>query len=195
MQTPTVPVPVETPYGTLYVVVASADAHSYRDTQRGDVIDLRPMLWASTDPEFGDDLRPEASWTIRGRAYYVHYRLFYQDRSHLAGGERWHPDGYQTLRGKFRNDRGGLVDFKSKTWDLMWDVTTGAVDTFTAEHPGWDGLSRYLHHRDNTGTEEAAAANARQKAWEHEQRADRHRKRQDDAEAEVPPAVMSLLQD
>lgn len=195
MQTPTVPVPVETQYGTLYVVVASADAHSYHDTQRGDVTDLRPMLWVSTDPEFGDDLRPEASWTIRGRAYHVHYRLFYQDRSHLAGGERWHPDGYQTLRGKFRNDRGAPVDFKSKTWDLMWAAMTGAVDTFTAEHPGWDGLSRYLHHRDNTGREEAAAANARQEAWEHEQRAALCRGRQIAAGAEVPWTVMDLLQD
>lgn len=193
MQTPTVPVPVETQYGTLYVVIASADAHSYHSMERGNVTDLRPMLWVSTDPEFGDDLTPEMSWTIRGRAYYVHYRLYYQDRSHLPG--HWNPGGYQPLRGKFRNDRGVSVDFKSKTWDLMWDTMLGAVDTFIAEHPGWDGLSRYLHHRDNTEGEEAAAARARQEAWEHEQRAIRHRERQIEAGSEVPWTVMDLIRD
>ncbi|MFF9879983.1 hypothetical protein, partial [Staphylococcus pasteuri] len=177
------------------VVVASADAHSYHDRERGNVTDLRPMLWVSTDPEFGEDLMREASWTIRGRAYYVHYRLFYQDRSHLPGGGRWHPDGYQPLRGKFRNDRGGLVDFQSKTWGLMWDAMVGAADTFTAGHSGWDGLSCHLYHRDNAEREDAAAANALQEAWEHEQRAIRHRERQIAAGSEVPWTVMDLVRD
>lgn len=149
MKTLTIPVTLDTTYGPLYIAVSPARRHSYHDMKRGNVTDLRPMLRVAADPEFTGDASAAEHWTIRRRAYGVHWRIFFEDRTRIEyadgrRGERWHRE--RPYDGGFRTDHGGSVEFGAKTWALMWAAVTAALDAFDAAHPGWGDLSRYLMH-------------------------------------------------
>lgn len=161
--TQTTPVQVETKYGTLYIAVASADPHSYHDTERGNVTDLRPEVWVASTPEFEANPRAEQHWTIRGRAYAVHYHVIREER----GDGTWHRS-HTPYNGGFRNDRGGSVEFRTATYDLMWDAVITALDAFAASHPGWEDVSRYLLFSRDAERAEYRAANARKEAEQHD---------------------------
>lgn len=163
MKTQTTPVQVETAYGTLYVAVAAADRHSYHDMERGDVVDLRPEVWVASDPEFTGDPGVDRHWTIRGRAYAVHYHVISEGRT----DGRWHRS-HTPYGGGFRNDRRGPVEFGTKTFDLMWDAVATALDSFAARHPKWEDVSRYLLLSHDAASAEGKAANARREAEEHD---------------------------
>ena len=196
MKTPTVPVAMETQYGTLYIVVAAADEYSYHDTERGNVTDLRPVLWVCSDREFGD-VRKSQSWTLRKRAYGVHYRLYREDRRHLLGADGmpmdvWHRSGYQPYEGKFRTDNGGEVTFGTATYKALWNAVTEAVDTFATRNPGWEALSRYLLHDANATREDGKGAAARQEAAACDAEADKHRVQRDGTR--VPDTLLATIQ-
>lgn len=163
MNTQTSPVQVKTAYGTLYVAVAAADRHSYHDTERGNVTDLRPEVWVASDPEFTADPGAAEHWTIRGRAYGVHYHVI----SEMRSDGRWHRS-HTPYAGGFRNDRRGPVEFRTKTFDLMWEAVTTALDEFAARYPAWEDVSRYLLLAGDAAAAESRAADARREAEKHD---------------------------
>ena len=197
MRTPTQPVAMETNFGTLHVVVAPADEHSYHDMKRGNVTEIRPVLWVSTDPEFLDNFS-EGGWKIRGRIYGVHMHLYYQDRSHLIGADgtpmaEWHRSGYQPYGGEFRNDRGGKVEFHTKTYEQMWDAVLGALATFVGEYPDWEAVSRYLEWDGKVGRGLTMAEDLRRKANEYEAAAAADADRRDAERAAISDKMMGIL--
>lgn len=168
MKTETTPVKVSTPHGALYIAVMSADRRRYYDTERGDVTELRPHLRIATDPTFEADPAHADHWTIRGRAYAVHFEIFFEDRTkieyeHGYQGERWHR-GHKPYAGGFRKDNRGEVQFGTATWDAMWKATVGALDLFDASHPGWMDLSRFLLLDGESERASGKAAEARREA-------------------------------
>lgn len=187
MKTQTTPVQVKTAYGALFIAVAAADRHSYHDMERGSVTDLRPELWVASDPEFEADPAAEQHWTIRGRSYGVHYHVILEDRR----DGRWHRH-HAPYAGGFRNDRRGPVEFGTKTFDLMWDAVTTALDNFAASHPGWEDVSRYLLHANDARAAEFRAAEARKEAEQHEAAAAEHRARAERFAAAVKGGAISL---
>jgi hypothetical protein len=170
MKTPTTPVRLDTPLGPLYVAVDTATRHSYYDSERGDVTELRPELRVASDPEFTADPNHTDHWTIRKSAHGVHYVIFFEDRTRFEGG-RWHRDGYTPYQGGFVNNMRKPVGFMSKTWDLMWQTLTEALDRFDVDHPRWQDLSRYLLLRSEQTRHEARAADLRREAEEHDAKA------------------------
>jgi hypothetical protein len=198
MKTITTPVTFATLYGPLYIAVEQADPYSYHDTERGNVTDLRPMLRVASDPAFEADPDAADHWTIRGRAYAVHYKVFFEDRTHIeyANGYRegrWHRDGYVPFGGGFRNDRRGPVDRHTKTFNLMWEETVRALDTFDVQTPGWMDLSRYLYHRGMQASEEGKAAALRAEAEGHDARALKAGSEAAKLAVALPPAVLDLV--
>lgn len=170
MQTETTPIKTTTPYGALYIAVSRAERYSYHDSERGNVTDLRPFLRVASDPAFEADPYATEHWTIRRRAYAVHYKIYFEDRTPLnfpkgMNGERWHHDG-TPYRGGFRNDKRQPVDILTKTWDLMWDAVTVGLDAFAEQHPGWQDLSRYLLIRSEQAGHEFNATRLRSEAAE-----------------------------
>lgn len=171
MQTKTTPIKTTTPYGALYIVVSRAERHSYHVTGRGNVTDLRPFLRVASDSTFEADPNAKDHWTIRRRSYGVHYSIYFEDRTHIQyaatdrQGERWHYNG-APYRGGFRNDMRNPVEFHTKTWVLMWDAVTGALDAFAEQHPGWQDLSRYLLIRSEQAGHEFNATRLRSEAAE-----------------------------
>lgn len=176
MQTLTTPIEIDTPHGPLYVAVERAERHSYCDSERGNVTELRPFLRVASDPTFEADPNAEEHWTIRRRSYGVHYTIFFEDRTGIEyaaadmKGERWHYDR-APYAGGFRADHGGLVEFGTKTWDLMWAAVSAALDAFDAAHPGWQELSRYLLLWSDADTACDKARDLRKKATEQDQKA------------------------
>lgn len=194
--TPTTPVTVDTKYGKLYVSVAQADPHSYHDSERGNVTDLRPLVWIASDPGFEADPDAADHWTIRGRAYAVHYHVFFEDRTGIEyangyKGERWHRDSYTPYRGGFRTDRRAPVEYSTKTYDLMWEAVTEALDAFAEQHPGWDRFSVYLLHAANARREYGKAAEARAEAAKRDAAGDAHAALAGDTL--VPAAMLGMI--
>lgn len=197
MKTETTPVKVDTTHGPLYIAVMPADRHSYYDSERGDVTDLRPFLRIATDPAFEADPTHTDHWTIRGRAYAVHYEVFFEDRTGIEcangyQGERWHRSGYTPYRGGFRNDRRGPVEFGTATYTAMWAAVVDALDTFDASHPGWMELSRFLLLRAGAAGEADRAEEARQQAAKHDAEAVRLSRVAAEHSVKVPDRVMAL---
>lgn len=190
MQTPTTPVVVETKYGKLYIVVARAERDSYHDMERGSVTDLRPVVWAASDPAFTANPNAAEHWTIRGRAYAVHHHLFYGGRGLVTQG--WNRDS-PPYAGGFRADHGGQVERTSKTFDLMWEATTTALDTFHADYPGWEELSRYLLLNGDGNSAHEAAEQARAEAVEQDKVAEEFRVMAARIAASLPPALDRLI--
>lgn len=183
--TQSTPVAVSTKLGKLYVAVATADPESYHETERGNVTNLRPELWVATDMEFDADPNAADHWTIRGRAYAVHYHIV------RARGE-W-IRSHTPYAGGFRNDRKGQVEFRTKTWDLMWEALTEGLDAFAEAHPGWEELSLYMLHSANESSARGKAAEARREAAEHDKTADGYQEVKDKARKLVPASVLSLF--
>lgn len=172
MNTQTTPVQVETPYGTLFVAVAAADRHSYYDMERGSVTELRPEVWVASNSDFQGDPGAEQHWTIRGRAYAVHYHMIREERRIGHWHKSFTPDA-----GGFRNDRRAPVEFGTPTWDKMWDALTTALDDFAARHPEWENISRYLRFHHDAESAADRAADARREAAKHDAEAEEHRSR------------------
>lgn len=185
MRTQSTPVTVETEFGILYVAVACADPYSYHDSARGNVTDLRPEVWVATDAGFEADPNAFDHWTIRGRAYAVHYQMV-RDRG------AWHFN-HAPYAGGLRDDRRGQVKFQSKTWEMMREAVLKALDTFHRQHPGWEELSLYMLHKANEDSERGKAEAARREAEKHDGAADGHRALKDKAGARVPGAMMALV--
>lgn len=185
MKTQSTPVAVETQYGTLYLAVACADPHSYRDSERGNVTDLRPEIWVATDPGFEADPNAAQHWTIRGRAYAMHYHVV-RDRG------AWHRS-HAPYGGGFRNDRKNPVEFNTKTWDLMWEATVKALDTFHRQNPGWEELSRYMLHAANESSARSRAKDARQAAERHDETADECRAEREREGKAIPASLLALI--
>lgn len=195
---PTTPVTFTTPYGPLYIAVIAADRHSYHDTERGDVTDLRPHLRIASDPTFSGSPKADEHWTIRRRAYAVHYEIFFEDRTKIKYaaadmvGERWHRSGYTPYGGGFRNDMRVPVEFRTKTFNLMWDAVSATLDTFDASHTGWQNLSRYLLHEQEAAAERHRADEARKEAKAHDAKADQSAVEAACLAADIPSDVFSL---
>lgn len=185
MRTQSTPVAVETKFGSLYVAVACADPREYHEMGRGNVVDLRPELWVATDAGFEGDPNAADHWTIRGRAYALHYHVV-RER-----GE-WHRS-HTPYNGGFRNDRRGQVEFRTKTWDQMWEATVEGLNTFHKRTPGWEGLSVYMLHAANERIEQDRAETARREAEQHDKTAAGHGALKDKAGAGMAPALMALL--
>lgn len=183
--TQSTPVAVETEFGTLYVAVACADERSYHDSERGNVTDLRGELWIATDPGFEADPNAAQHWTIRGRAYALHYHVV-RDRG------AWHRS-HTPYGGGFRNDRKNPVEFNSKTWDLMWEATLKALNAFSKEHPGWEELSRYMLHESDESRARSKAEDARREAAKHDEKAKEHRALKGKTGRRLSPALRALL--
>ncbi len=183
--TQSTPVAIETKFGTLYVAVACADERSYHDSERGDVTDLRGELWIATDPGFEADPNAAQHWTIRGRAYAVHYHVV-RDRG------QWHRS-HVPYGGGFRNDRKSPVEFNTKTWDLMWEATVKALNTFHKQHSGWEEMSRYMLHESNESRARSKAEDARREAEGHDKAADGHKVLKAKAGRLLPPSLRALL--
>lgn len=187
MRTQTTPVQTETPYGTLYVAVAAADRRSYHDRERGNVTELRPEVWVASDPGFEADPGAEQHWTIRGRAYAVHYHVIFEERP----GGKWHRS-HTPYGGGFRNDRRNPVEFGTKTFDLMWDAVTAALDDFAVRHPGWEDVSRYLLLSHDAASAESKAEDARREAAQHDAEAAGLRKQAGRFAASLPGSGIDL---
>lgn len=185
MKTHTTPVTVDTKLGKLYMAVATASEESHQETGRGRVTEIVPSLWVATDPEF--ETVPAAEyWTIRGRAYGVHYHL-----SRKFG--KWTRGTITPYGGGFRNDRQGPVEFRTKTWEAMWDAVQEGADAFARMHPRWGELSTYLLHRSNTISAEERAEAARKQAKEADTEAERHRFLEIDTRNALPSALRDLV--
>lgn len=196
MNTETTPITMTTPLGPLYLAVMCADRYSYHSMDRGNVTDLRPMVRVATDSTFDADPTHADHWTIRGRAYAVHYEIFFEDRTKIEyangyQGERWHRER-TPYAGGFRKDNGGHVPFGTATWDVMWKTLSDALDTFDANTPGWQDLSRYLLLRGDQHTEEHKAAELRREAAEHDTNALNHGIEAARWADKVPPGLMLL---
>ena len=154
MITESTPVCVDTPLGPLHVAVMHAERRSWHEVGKGDVTALRPMLRVATDPTFEADPNHADHFTYRRRAYAVHYEVYCEERN----GERWHRGGRAPYAGGFRNDRRGEVEWRTATFDALWQAVTAGLDAFAAATPGWEGLSRYmlLHSEVSAATSEAA---------------------------------------
>lgn len=196
MKTETTPVRLTTPYGPLYVAVMRADRYSYHDTERGNVTDLRPFLRIATDAAFSGDPKADDHWTIRGRSYAVHYEILFEDRTKIRAypgyeGERWHRN-HTPHGGGFRNDVRNPIEFNAKTFTLMWDTVTKALDTFDATYPGWQDLSRYLLHEGESNAERFRADQARKEAKAHDAKADQSAIDAATIAADIPADVFAL---
>jgi hypothetical protein len=183
--TQSTPVSVDTKFGKLYLAVATADARNYHDMKRGNVTDLRPELWVATDAGFDADPSAADHWTIRGRAYAVHYHII-RDRNEWIRS-------HVPYAGGFRNDRRGQVEVRTKTWDLMWDALTEGLDAFAKAYPGWEELSRYMLHSSDEDRARRKAEEARREAVKHDEIADKHRIVRDKAGRLVPTSVLALF--
>ena len=196
-KTPTTPVAMHTRYGLLYVAVIEADRHSYRDTDRGDVTDIRPRVRVATDPTFDADPTHAHHWTIRGRAYAVHNTYYFQDLTHVkyspgSFGKRWHKES-SPHRGGLRNDGGHQVPYGTTTFDQMTAAVVTALDAFADVHPGWTDLSRYLLHRSDAAMASFRAAEARKEADEHEETAAAHADAAHAVGASVPDSLIKMI--
>lgn len=197
MNTETTPVCLTTPHGPLHIAVMRAERRSYHDSERGNVTELRPMLSVATDLTFEADPHHPDHWTIRGRAYAVHYEIFFEDLTKIeyaAGfkGERWHRGGYTPYRGGFRNDKRHEVPYGTATFTAMWKATVAALDEFDAAHPGWMDLSRFLLLTGESDTAARKAAEARREAEKLDAQADALMNEANQHGSSVPPAVMAL---
>jgi hypothetical protein len=177
---------METKYGALYIAIEPADEYSYRDTERGNVIELRPQLRVCTAPEFEADAVAE-HWTIRGRAYTIHDFMIFDARR----DGRWHRLRSPYMGG-FRNDRRGPVEFRTATFDLMRDTVVTALDEFAARHPGWEDVSRYLLHSNKATGAELAAMEARREAERYDAEAAEFRTRAEPFAAALSKSGISL---
>lgn len=166
MNTETTPIRFTTLYGPLYIAVMRANLSEWNDTERGNVSELRPRLRIASDPAFEADPAAEDHWTIRGRAYAVHYEILHNRRS----GE-WERGDHTPYQGGFRKANRGPVAFRTATWDAMWEEVIRALDTFDATHPGWKNLSSYLHYRGQCDSHEFKAAQLRREAADEESKA------------------------
>lgn len=199
MKTLTVPVPMETKFGLLYVTIGTAETREYHRQGHGDVVDVRPILQFSTNEEF-DTGQVRESWMIRGRAYSVNMHVFKEDFQELAGAhgnprERWHRCGYQPYRGGFRNDRGGEVAFLSATYEAMWEAVKGAADEFEGANPQWGALSEYLMHRHHERGSLGKLKSAREEVERHEGEARRHRERCEETASRLPRSLRDTVRD
>jgi hypothetical protein len=175
VKTETTPIKFTTLYGPLYIAIARANLHEYYRTGRGNVAELRPCLRVASDPAFEADPAAEDHWTIRGRAYAVHYKIYFEDFTGVEydngyQGERWHTDS-APYKGGFRNAKRDEVEFRTKTRDLMWEETVRALDTFDAQNPGWKNLSSYLYYLGQAASHESQAAGLRREAADHDTKA------------------------
>ena len=175
MNTATTPVKFTTLHGPLYIAVMSADERSYHSMERGNVTELRPMVYVASDPTFEGDPAAEDHWTIRGRRYAIRREFFFEDRTHIeyaAGhqGGRWHFEHGRYRQGYF-NDLGNPIERSAKTYDVIEDEVTRWLDSFDATHPGWKNLSSYLHYRRQAAKHESKAADLRREAAEQESKA------------------------
>lgn len=188
--TPTAPVAMHTRYGLLYVAVIEADRHSYHDTDRGDVTDIRPRVRAATDPTFDADPAHADHWTIRGRSYAVHNTYYFQDLTHVFG-ERWHKES-SPYGGGFRNDS-GQVPYSTATYDQMAAAVVTALDAFADAHSGWTDLSRYLLHRSDTATALYRAEQARKEAEQHEETGAAHAAAAFKVRTSIPDSLIKMI--
>lgn len=183
--TQSTPVVVDTTFGKLYIAVANADPRSYHDSDRGNVTDLRGELWIATDAGFDADPNAADHWTIRGRAYAVHYHVVKYRGEWLRS--------HTPYNGGFRNDRRGQVEFRTKTWEQMWDAVESALNAFDKQHPGWEDLSRFMLHQSDEGSARGKAADARREAGKHDETAEGHRAVKEAAGKSVPASLLALL--
>ncbi len=179
------PIVIDTTFGKLYIAVANADPKSYNDSERGDVTDLRGELWIATDAGFDADPNADDHWTIRGRAYAVHYHVVKYRGEWLRS--------HTPYDGGFRNDRRGQVEFRTKTWEQMWEAVEGALNTFDRQHPGWEDLSRFMLHQSNEDGARGDAITARREAEQHDRTAEGHCARKETAGKLVPASLLALL--
>jgi hypothetical protein len=190
MKTPTTPLKFTTLYGPLYIAVLAANAHSYHDTERGNVTDLRPSLRVASSSAFEAEPARADHWTIRRRPYGVHWEIFHEDRTAL-GGDRWHRTA--PYRGGFRADHGGPVETQTKTFDLMWEETVRALDTFDAQNEGWRDLSVHLLHQQRADAAFVKEHNAYREAEKYLAEGQAHEKESNAVYATLPEAIAQLI--
>ncbi len=156
---------LDTPYGVLYVAVMRTKEDSFRDTERGNVMELRPRVRVASDVCFEANPAAASHWTIRGRAYAVHRTYTFQDLAHITynngvNAGRWHPENNPN-HGGFRNATRKPVEFRTPTYDLMETAVTDALDSFAADHPDWAVFSEYLYRAAKEGSARMEAAQAK----------------------------------
>lgn len=189
----TTPITFETKYGTLYVAVMAAREDSYHDRDRGNVIELRPRVRVASDPTFKADPKHEQHWTIRRRAYAVHQTFYLWDRT-MHGGDLWHKES-APYPGGYIDDRGGSVDFRTATWDLMDETVRAVLVEFHARFTGWEELSRYLLLKYKHDSEASKAEYLRAQANKHEAEAMKLAGDMAPVLSATPYAVRALLRD
>ena len=146
---------VDTPYGVLYIAVMRSEEHSFHDSERGNVTELRPRIRVASDSLFEADPSDADHWTIRGRAYAVHetYQFNAAPTTYRNGfTERHWRSGDTPYRGGFRNDKRRPVEIRTATYDLMEKAVTDALDSFAADHPDWAKFSEYLYWEGKKGS-------------------------------------------
>lgn len=199
MLTETTPVIMDTPFGKLYVAVTTAKEDEYHVAGRGNVTDLHPCVRVATDPTFEADPNHADHWTIRGRAYAVHRTFWFQDRSHIVYGNgvsagRWHGET-SPYKGGYRNDRRNEVKYGTKTYDLMDQAVTDALDKFAADHPQWGDLSLYLLFNRERNSALAEVARLNKEAAQAAARAAEWAGKADPARHELPADLAALIRD
>lgn len=161
---------VETQAGKFYIQILGAELNTvnrWSDDERayGPVEEIKPRVWLATDPQFKGDAEL-GHLVIRGRQFTINHQL------------RRVYDGWQgepAYDGPYRNGKGKQVDFRSKTYDVLYDLEREALAQFAKDHPEWETESlrqRFEWNRDNDLdkakrlAKEAADAEARATKWQ-----------------------------
>lgn len=197
MKTETIPVRMDTQYGPLYVAVMYAREDQYHDMERGNITELLPRVRVASDPDFEADPNHADHWTIRRRAYAVHNTLVWKDRSaaeYASGTARdfWHHESSPFGRG-YHNDRRTQVEFRTATYDLMWDAELAALETFAAEYPQWQELSTLMRFKGQRDRHAAEAADLMRQAEREKAAADRYREQAAPLFDALPSSLLDLM--
>ncbi|QPB09894.1 hypothetical protein KGG73_gp60 [Streptomyces phage Sentinel] len=181
---------IETEAGKFYIMVLAAQRKTYshwdRDADRTiPSEDLIPRVWLATDPQL-DGKAELGAIKIRGRKYTIDHQLarLPKGRGYLTEGRfefNWSSES--SYGGPYRNEQRKTLEFRTKTYDVLYDLEREALDKFAKDYPEWETESiRLLFERERDNH----AAKSRQllvEADQHDIKAAQWQKRIDDLAA------------
>ncbi|MEU0674496.1 hypothetical protein ABZ330_16675 [Streptomyces sp. NPDC006172] len=120
---------IDTDFGKLYIQILQAQLGT---VYREDVLveEIKPRVWVATDPQFKGEAEL-GHLKIRGRAWTISHQV-----QRLTDSERWSSE--PTYDGPYRNEKGKQVEYRTKTYDLLYGLEREALDRFAKEHPYWE---------------------------------------------------------
>lgn len=168
---------IETAAGTFYVMVLTAhlsNVSRFDEQQNSHLVEeCRPRVWIATDPEFKGDATL-GHIKIRGRKYTIDHQVQQLPEgigSLVEGKVEFTWNNEPMWGGPYRNESGTEVSFRSKTYDVLYDLEREALDQFAKEYPEWVTESKRLRMEHNRDHEASKAAGLRKEAEQAEQKA------------------------